>query len=180
MHKTPENEGPNAPAFPGLAGWADGGMGGARGLGLEFDHVFDYSYDGIMRSYEDSLQRLGMNKIDCLVIHDLDYGHFNAMQIEHHLAQLTTGGWRALETLKCQGEIKAYGAGVNHIGTMSQFMDIMELDFFLVSQIYTLMHHGNTTQFGHPTMDHIPCVNRKPLPTENLLEGTGGLVRPPF
>lgn len=153
VNKTPENPGPNPPAFEPLAGWADGGMGGARGLGLEFDHVFDYSYDGIMRGYEDSLQRLGMNRIDCLVIHDLDLGHFNAHQIEHHLAQLTTGGWRALETLKCQGEIKAYGAGVNHIGTMSQYLDIMELDFFLVSQIYSLMHHGNTATFGVPTMD---------------------------
>ena len=43
--------------------------------GLQFDHVFDYSYDGIMRAYEDCLQRLGMNRIDLLIIHDLDFWH---------------------------------------------------------------------------------------------------------
>ena len=44
--------------------------------GLEFDAVFDYSYDGVMRSFEDSLQRLGINRIDVLLIHDLDTWHF--------------------------------------------------------------------------------------------------------
>ena len=43
--------------------------------GLPFDRVFDYSYDGIMRSFEDSLQRLRLNSIDLLVIHDLEFGH---------------------------------------------------------------------------------------------------------
>jgi aryl-alcohol dehydrogenase-like predicted oxidoreductase len=62
---------------------------------LEFDHTHDYSYDGIMRSYEDSLQRLGMNKIDILVIHDLDAMHFPEAGISYHLSQLFTSGARA-------------------------------------------------------------------------------------
>ena len=40
--------------------------------GLEFETVFDYGYDGVMRSFEDSLQRLGINRVDVLLIHDLD------------------------------------------------------------------------------------------------------------
>jgi D-threo-aldose 1-dehydrogenase len=43
--------------------------------GLKFQHRFDYSYDGVMRSVEDSLQRLGVPRIDLLLIHDLDIGH---------------------------------------------------------------------------------------------------------
>jgi D-threo-aldose 1-dehydrogenase len=159
------------PVFPPLAGWANGGMGSGKHLGLKFDHLFDYSYDGIMRCYEDSLQRLGMNAVDVLVIHDLDRGHFNHAQIDHHLSQLTQGGWRALETLKASGEIKAFGAGVNHVGTMSQFMDVMELDFFLVSQIYSLMHHGNLTTFGLPTMLDNPYPGER-----NLNDHEGGAL----
>lgn len=140
-----------SPQFGALAGYANGGMGSSPQLGLEFDHVFDYSYDGIMRAYEDSLQRLGMNRVDTLVIHDLDRAHFTEGQVGHHLNNLFSSGWRALETLKASGEIKAYGAGINHVGNMTQFMDLMELDFFLVSQIYSLLHHGNITEFGVPT-----------------------------
>jgi hypothetical protein len=70
--------------------------------------------------------------------------------------------------LKASGEIKAFGAGVNHVGTMSQFLDVMELDFFLVSQIYTLMHHGNISTFGLPTMLDNPFPGERNL---NDVEG---------
>ena len=54
----------------------------------QFDHVHDYSYGGIMRSYEDSLQRLGLNKVDALVIHDLDKMHGNETWIAAHMTQV--------------------------------------------------------------------------------------------
>ena len=61
--------------------------------GLDFEIRFDYSYDGIMRAYEDSLQRLGMNRIDILVIHDLDYWHHKTEpHVAAFLAQLATIG----------------------------------------------------------------------------------------
>ena len=89
-----------------------------------------------MRSYEDSLQRLGMNSIDILVIHDLDGMHFPEPGIAHHMGQLYTGGIYALEELKAAGDIKAYGAGINHTGTMTRYLDHgFDLDFFLVSQV---------------------------------------------
>ena len=53
---------------------------------LHFDHVFDdYSYDGIMRAYEDCLQRLGMNRIDLLIIHDLDFWHHSTSRRCRHI-----------------------------------------------------------------------------------------------
>src|SRR4051794_34041632 len=80
--------------------------------GLHFDHVFDYSYDGLMRAFEDSLQRLGMNRVDLLVIHDLDYWHHTVEpKVAAYLGQLATSGWRALEQLRSAGVIGGIGAG---------------------------------------------------------------------
>lgn len=124
------------PNFGALAGWKHGPEGA-----LQFDHRHDYSYDGVMRSFEDSLQRLGMPSVDLLVIHDLDLMHLSPAQLEYHMAQLVTGGCRALEQLKGMGAIKGFGAGVNHLGTMSKYMQTIELDFFLVAQVFSLLHH---------------------------------------
>ena len=67
--------------------------------GLSFDVKWDYSYDGIMRSYEDSLQRLGMNRIDILIIHDLDWWHHKTdAKVHAYLAQLgpaVSARWRS-------------------------------------------------------------------------------------
>ncbi len=110
--------------------------------GLHFDHVFDYSYDGIMRACEDSLQRLGMNRIDLLVIHDLDFWHHGVeAKVQAYLGQLATSGWRALDELKAAGLIKGIGAGINELGLMPRFLDLVDLDFFLLALRYTLMEH---------------------------------------
>ena len=107
--------------------------------GLPFEDVFDYSYDGIMRSYEDSLQRLGIPWVDCLVIHDLDQMFHTDQNIRAHMTQLVTSGWRALEELKRNGLVHAVGAGVNELGTIPRFLDAVPLDFFLLAMRYTLM-----------------------------------------
>jgi len=111
--------------------------------GLAFDHVYDYSYDGILRSYEDSLQRLGVNQIDILYIHDLDASYFPDRQdLAAQLRALETGGFRALEELKRAGEICAYGAGINEPGMIDRFLDRHPLDVFLVAGRYTLLEQG--------------------------------------
>jgi D-threo-aldose 1-dehydrogenase len=109
--------------------------------GLPFEVHFDYSYDGVMRSYEDSLQRFGLNRVDLLVIHDLDLGyHGGRERVAFHLDRLDRGGgWRALFELKAAGEIKAIGAGVNDRETIPDFIDRFYLDFFLVAMPYTLL-----------------------------------------
>jgi D-threo-aldose 1-dehydrogenase len=110
--------------------------------GLHFDHVFDYSYDGIMRAYEDCLQRLGMNRIDLLIIHDLDFWHQDVeAKVQAYLGQLATSGWRALEELRSAGLVKGIGAGINELGMIPRFLDLVDLDFFLVALRYTLMEH---------------------------------------
>ena len=108
--------------------------------GLRFDHVHDYSYDGLMRSYEQSHMRLGMNRIDLLIIHDLDFWfHATEQKVTAYLNQLFTSGWRALEELRKHKLIRGIGAGINEVGMMPRFLDMVGLDFFLVALRYTLM-----------------------------------------
>jgi D-threo-aldose 1-dehydrogenase len=107
--------------------------------GLHFEYRHDYSYDGIMRSYEDSLQRLGMNRVDLLIIHDLDFVSLGSEElVTAHLATLATSGINALNELKQRGLIGAIGAGVNRLGTIPRILDVLDLDFFLVASPYTL------------------------------------------
>ena len=108
--------------------------------GLPFDIEFDYSYDGIMRSYEDSLQRLSLPSLDLLIIHDLDFlFHKTEARIQAYLSELSTSGWRALEQLKRHGLIRGVGAGINQAEMIPRFLDMVDLDFFLVAMPYTLL-----------------------------------------
>ena len=56
-----------------------------------------------------------------------------------HLAQLFTSGWRALEELRSHGLVRAVGAGINELGMMPRFLDMLDIDFFLVALRYTLL-----------------------------------------
>ncbi len=109
--------------------------------GLPFDLRFDYSRDGVLRSYEDSLQRLGLNRVDALAIHDLDLKHQKSEDgVAAALHALDAGGGhRALADLKARGEIRAIGAGINHVGMIPRFLERFDVDFFLVATPYTLL-----------------------------------------
>ncbi len=110
---------------------------------LPFDVVFDYSYAGIMRSYEDSLQRLGLDRIDYLVVHDLDLWHHGSIEVVDDLtAQLAESGVHALEELRDSKRIRAFGAGVNEPGTIARLLPVLGPDFFLVAMEYTLLQHA--------------------------------------
>ena len=108
--------------------------------GLKFQHRFDYSYDGTMRSFEDSLQRLGIPRIDLLLIHDLDWRHHgHDARVTAYLSEAHNGAFRALSELKQAGLIGGIGAGINERGMINRMLDLMDLDFFLVAMPYTLL-----------------------------------------
>jgi len=108
--------------------------------GLPFQVRFDYSYDGVMRAFEDSLQRLGLSRIDLLLIHDLDIQHHQTCKrVEALLTELHNGGARALAELKAAGQIGGFGAGINELGMIPRFLDLIDVDFFLVALPYTLL-----------------------------------------
>src|SRR5690606_12834217 len=81
--------------------------------GLNFEVRFDYSYDGIMRSYEQALQLLALDTVDALVIHDLDSAYHGDEGTAQHVKVLAATGMKALDELKRSGDIKAYGMGIN-------------------------------------------------------------------
>lgn len=111
--------------------------------GLPFAQVFDYGYDAILRSHEDSLQRLGLSRIDLAVIHDLDVRHHpDPATRARHLDDLGTGGARALDELRRGGVVRAVGAGVNELGTIPVLLEHVDLDFVVLAMPYTLLDQG--------------------------------------
>lgn len=104
-----------------------------------FKPRFDYSYDGTMRSFEDSLQRLGLERIDILFIHDCDvFTHGPEMQKVYY-KQAMDGCYRALVELREQKLVKAIGVGVNNWEIMLDFMKAGDFDTLLVAGRYTLL-----------------------------------------
>lgn len=118
-----------APKNPFDSGWANG---------LNFVEVFDYSYDGIMRSFDDSQQRLGRPEIDLIFLHDI--GRVTHGDRNHsHWHDLATGGFRALEELRAAGIIKGFGLGVNETAVIDAAMEEADLDCCLLAGRYTLL-----------------------------------------
>jgi D-threo-aldose 1-dehydrogenase len=109
---------------------------------MPFEPVYDYSYDGILRSHDDSLQRLGRSRVDVLFIHDigkLTHGDRH----DERLAQLIDGGGlRALQRLREEKAVSAIGVGVNEIGICLDLMNRAQLDVLLLAGRYTLLEQG--------------------------------------
>jgi len=91
--------------------------------------VFDFSYEGVMRSVDESLGRLGLDRIDILHIHDPD----------DHYEQALHGAYRALDTLRSEGTIAAVGAGMNQAEMLARFARDANFDCFLLAGRYTLL-----------------------------------------
>ena len=106
---------------------------------MPFEPVYDYSYDAVMRSFEESLQRLGLSRIDILYIHDigrLTHGDENKAR----MAELTKGGGlKALEELRAAKAISGFGMGVNEVAACLEVMDHARLDVILLAGRYTLL-----------------------------------------
>ena len=109
---------------------------------MPFEPVYDYSYDAVMKSYEASLQRLGLGRIDILYVHDigrLTHGDQNVAR----MAELTKGGGlRALEELRSAKAISGFGMGVNEIPACLEVMDHARLDVILLAGRYTLLEQN--------------------------------------
>jgi D-threo-aldose 1-dehydrogenase len=109
--------------------------------GLPFHARFDYSYDGIMRAYEDSRQRMGIGRIDLALIHDLDLVHHEReSRLQGYVDQLDAGnGWHALRELRDNGDVGAIGFGINTTNLVLRWLELFDPDCFLVAMPYTLL-----------------------------------------
>ncbi|MGY3439905.1 aldo/keto reductase [Marinovum sp. KMM 9879] len=102
--------------------------------------VFDFTYDGIMRSYGDSVARLESDQIDMLFLHDIDAGtHGQAGEDEKLRELFSQGGYRALSELREAGKISAIGAGVNTWQICERLLGEADFDGFLLAGRYTLL-----------------------------------------
>lgn len=106
---------------------------------LPFTVDYDYSYDGIMRSFEFSFARLGLNRIDILYVHDVGAYTHGAEKNAVYMAQLLGGGLKALEELKSSGAISAYGLGVNEIEVCLEVAARHPIDCILLAGRYSLL-----------------------------------------
>jgi D-threo-aldose 1-dehydrogenase len=109
---------------------------------LPFDPVYDYSYDGVMRSFEDSLQRLGLARIDVLYVHDIGAMQHGREAHPGLMRALRDGGYRALEELRAAGTVRAIGVGVNEREVLLEALEWGEWDAFLLAGRYTLLEQA--------------------------------------
>ncbi len=127
-----------------FAGRGDGS--GYRG-GLPHGLRFDYSYDGAMRSLEQSALRLGVDRIDIVLIHDVDVWTHGAALIEQRFAEAMNGAYRALERLRAAGAVRAIGVGVNEAEMCERFAREGDFDTMLLAGRYSLLEQPALASF---------------------------------
>jgi len=109
--------------------------------GLNFIPNLDYSYDGVMKSFEQSLLRLGLSEIDICLIHDVDkWTHGD--KVEMYFKEAMNGAYKALEKLRSEKVIKGIGVGLNESDMCSRFAEAGDFDCMVLAGRYTLLEQG--------------------------------------
>jgi len=118
-----------------VAGWRPGG--------LPFKPTFDYSRDGVLRSLEQSLLRLGIARIDIAFIHDADVTtHGSQAEADRRFKEVMEGCYPALAELRSAGVIGAIGTGLNETAMSLRFAREADLDCAMLAGRYTLLEQG--------------------------------------
>ncbi|MBW8909981.1 MAG: aldo/keto reductase, partial [Mesorhizobium sp.] len=123
------------------------------GIGKFFDtpsrrEVYDYSYDGVMRSFEASLERLGVDRIDILFVHDVDiFTHGSKEASDRRIEEFMSSGYYGLLSLRDQGVIKAFGGGINEWQVAQTLAERGDFDLFLLAGRYTLLEQDALATF---------------------------------
>jgi D-threo-aldose 1-dehydrogenase len=126
------------------------------GIGKFFDtpsrkEIYDYSYDGVMRSFEASLERLGVDDVDIMFVHDIDVFTHKSIEVrDQRIGELMAkniGGYHALLKLRDEKVIKAFGAGINEWQAGEILMKQGDFDIFLLAGRYTLLEQEALESF---------------------------------
>lgn len=112
-----------------------------------FKPRIDYSYDGVMRSFEDSLQRLGTDRVDILLLHDCDRRNHGEEGYRARFREAMEGAYKALLALREQGVVRAIGAGLNEWEACEDFARAGDFDCFLLAGRYTLLDQTSMDSF---------------------------------
>lgn len=122
---------------------------------LPFNQHYEYTYDAVMRSFEDSLQRLGLDRVDILYVHDIGVATHGEEANKPLWQQLATGGYKALRELRDSGVVKAIGLGVNEWQVLMDAFALGDWDVFLLAGRYTLLEQTSLDPFL------TTCIERK-------------------
>lgn len=114
---------------------------------LPFTQAYDYSYDATLRSLEDSLQRLGLGRIDVALIHDIDAAHHGPAGQKRRYREAMEGAYPALARLRDEGVLKAIGVGPNDWRVCEQCAKDADFDCFVLAGRYTLLEQGALASF---------------------------------
>ena len=123
------------------------------GIGKFFDtptrqEVYDYSYDGVMRSFEASFERTGLDRFDILFCHDVDiFTHGSKEASDARIEEFMRGGYYAMLSLRDQGVIKAFGGGINEWQVCETLARRGDFDLFLLAGRYTLLEQEALASF---------------------------------
>lgn len=123
------------------------------GIGKFFDtpsrrETYDYTYDGVMRSLEASLERIGIDSVDVLFVHDVDvFTHKTEAARDGHVKTLMSSGYRALLKMRDEKVIKAFGAGINEWQVAETLATQGDFDVFLLAGRYTLLEQDALNSF---------------------------------
>lgn len=132
---------------------------------LAFNPVFDFTRDGILRSFEDSLERLKLERIDILHIHDAD----------DHYPQAVSQAYPTLVSLKEQGVIRAIGAGMNQWQMLARWAREAHLDCFLLAGRYTLLDQSALSELLPLCLEkRVNVILGGPYNSGILATGSGG------
>jgi D-threo-aldose 1-dehydrogenase len=113
-----------------------------------FAPVFDYTYDGVMRSLEHSYFRLGISRIDIALVHDVDFWTIKDRAIlDQRFKTVMDSGFKALDELRRAGVISAIGVGINESDTSLRFIQAGDFDCMLLAGRYTLLEQGALEAF---------------------------------
>jgi D-threo-aldose 1-dehydrogenase len=113
-----------------------------------FAPEFDYSYDGVMRSLEHSHLRLGISRIDIVLVHDVDFWTIkDRVILDQRFKTVMESGFRALDELRKAGVIGAVGVGINEADTSLRFIQAGDFDCMLLAGRYTLLEQGALDAF---------------------------------
>ena len=121
---------------------------GMRKGGINHYPTFDYSYDGVHRSLEQSLLRLGMDRVDIVLVHDVDFWTTgDKLVLEDRFSDVMNGAYRALSDLRSQGVIGAIGVGLNEADMSARFVRAGDFDCVLLAGRYTLLEQRALDDF---------------------------------
>jgi D-threo-aldose 1-dehydrogenase len=138
---------------------------------LSFEPWYDYSYDGVMRSIEDSLQRLGLCRVDLVYIHDVN-PRWQGTDYERRFAEAMEGAYPALERLRSEGVVRAIGVGVKGADVCLRFARAGNFDAFMLAGGYTLLEHAALDDFlPHCVAHDIAVIVASPFNSGILATG---------